>query len=196
MSRSLSVRAASHTDRALDSSRFRQPGPVQRCQLLQAQCVSSCRRLAGTDSDRALAGFEAPILASRQPNATAKAKKAGEEAFELLTSMQRNFVLRRTNEVILKHLPPKRASSRLLVSLARADLTRCPQSSIPSSSARQSYRSIFTRKSCRARLSGRCSKGTRLRPVWRYCRRSGSWPTRQACSSSTSRCESTRRRSV
>ncbi|GAA6045127.1 hypothetical protein NBRC10513_007525 [Rhodotorula toruloides] len=51
--------------------------------------------------------FEAPILASRQPNATAKAKKAGEEAFELLTSMQRNFVLRRTNEVILKHLPPK-----------------------------------------------------------------------------------------
>ncbi|BGP42766.1 helicase [Rhodotorula kratochvilovae] len=51
--------------------------------------------------------FEQPILASRQPRATAKEKEAGKEASESLFAVQRNFVLRRTNEIILKHLPPK-----------------------------------------------------------------------------------------
>ncbi|GAA6021991.1 hypothetical protein JCM10207_002399 [Rhodosporidiobolus poonsookiae] len=51
--------------------------------------------------------FEQPILQSRQPNARPKEKEAGQAASELLSDMQRNFVLRRTNEVNLKHLPPK-----------------------------------------------------------------------------------------
>ncbi|GAA5972110.1 hypothetical protein JCM11641_002499 [Rhodosporidiobolus odoratus] len=51
--------------------------------------------------------FEQPIVASRQPNASTKQKEKGAEASELLNDMQRNFVMRRTNEVNLKHLPPK-----------------------------------------------------------------------------------------
>ncbi|GAA5865026.1 hypothetical protein JCM8547_007686 [Rhodosporidiobolus lusitaniae] len=51
--------------------------------------------------------FEMPITNGRQPNATTKAKAAGIEAAELLADVQNNFVLRRTNEVNLKHLPPK-----------------------------------------------------------------------------------------
>ncbi|GAA5889055.1 hypothetical protein JCM6882_009730 [Rhodosporidiobolus microsporus] len=51
--------------------------------------------------------FEQPITKSRQPNASKKDKEAGLQASELLSEMQRNFVLRRTNEVNQKHLPPK-----------------------------------------------------------------------------------------
>ncbi|GAA6050956.1 hypothetical protein JCM3770_005342 [Rhodotorula araucariae] len=51
--------------------------------------------------------FEQPILASRQPRASAKEKEAGKDASESLFAIQRNFVLRRTNEIIFKHLPPK-----------------------------------------------------------------------------------------
>ncbi|GAA5895948.1 hypothetical protein JCM8208_005131 [Rhodotorula glutinis] len=51
--------------------------------------------------------YETPIVAARAPNATAKQKEAGRDARESLMAVQGNFVLRRTNDVILKHLPPK-----------------------------------------------------------------------------------------
>ncbi|GAA5824225.1 hypothetical protein JCM11251_001575 [Rhodosporidiobolus azoricus] len=51
--------------------------------------------------------FEQPITKSRQPNASKKDKEAGQEASALLSEIQRNFVLRRTNEVNQQHLPPK-----------------------------------------------------------------------------------------
>lgn len=47
-------------------------------------------------------------MASRQPNASVKVKNAGAEASETLATIQHNFVLRRTNEVNLKHLPTRR----------------------------------------------------------------------------------------
>ncbi|GAA5945928.1 hypothetical protein JCM10213_006186 [Rhodosporidiobolus nylandii] len=51
--------------------------------------------------------FDVPITRSRQPNASTKDKETGAQASELLADIQRNFVLRRTNEVNQKHLPPK-----------------------------------------------------------------------------------------
>ncbi|GAA5928218.1 hypothetical protein JCM3775_000545 [Rhodotorula graminis] len=51
--------------------------------------------------------YETPIVAARAPNATAKQKEAGKDARESLMATQGHFVLRRTNDVILKHLPPK-----------------------------------------------------------------------------------------
>ncbi|GAA5847167.1 hypothetical protein JCM9279_006118 [Rhodotorula babjevae] len=51
--------------------------------------------------------YETPIVAARAPNATAKQKEAGKDARESLLATQGHFVLRRTNEGILKHLPPK-----------------------------------------------------------------------------------------
>ncbi|POY76237.1 DNA repair and recombination protein RAD54 [Rhodotorula taiwanensis] len=51
--------------------------------------------------------FEVPIMAARQPDSSSKARKEGEEALETLMSIQNHFLLRRTNEVILEHLPPK-----------------------------------------------------------------------------------------
>jgi hypothetical protein len=55
-------------------------------------------------------------MASRQPGASVKIKAAGLEASELLTTIQNNFVLRRTNEVNLKHLPSRRELSSSLSS--------------------------------------------------------------------------------
>ncbi|GJN93684.1 hypothetical protein Rhopal_006741-T1 [Rhodotorula paludigena] len=51
--------------------------------------------------------FEQPILASRQPCASSKEKQAGKDASESLSTIQRNFVLRRTGDINLVHLPPK-----------------------------------------------------------------------------------------
>lgn len=46
-------------------------------------------------------------MAARQPNASSKVRKEGADALETLTDIQNHFLLRRTNEVILEHLPPK-----------------------------------------------------------------------------------------
>ncbi|GAA6059706.1 hypothetical protein JCM10212_000234 [Sporobolomyces blumeae] len=51
--------------------------------------------------------YENPIMRSRDPHATTKEKEAGQDAFESLSEIQRNFVLRRTNDDIQSTLPPK-----------------------------------------------------------------------------------------
>ncbi|GAA6032918.1 hypothetical protein JCM8097_000048 [Rhodosporidiobolus ruineniae] len=51
--------------------------------------------------------FEVPITRARQPNASKREKEEGRQASELLSEIQRNFVLRRTNEVNQQNLPPK-----------------------------------------------------------------------------------------
>ncbi|XP_055966219.1 DNA repair and recombination protein RAD54B [Sorex fumeus] len=51
--------------------------------------------------------YEEPIIISRQPSASEEEKKLGEERATELTRLTRLFVLRRTQEVINKYLPPK-----------------------------------------------------------------------------------------
>lgn len=59
--------------------------------------------------------YEQPILRSRELKASAKDKKAGKEAAESLSEIQRNFVLRRTSDLLQRHLPPKCESSFLVM---------------------------------------------------------------------------------
>jgi DNA repair and recombination RAD54-like protein len=51
--------------------------------------------------------FSGPILAGREPSATEKQRKAGEEAGNELSRVVNQFILRRTNTLLSKHLPPK-----------------------------------------------------------------------------------------
>ena len=51
--------------------------------------------------------FSGPILAGREPSATEKQRKAGEEASNELSRVVNQFILRRTNTLLSKHLPPK-----------------------------------------------------------------------------------------
>ena len=51
--------------------------------------------------------FEAPIMASRDPNAAAGKRASGKQQVKLLNTITESFVLRRTAEVISGFLPPK-----------------------------------------------------------------------------------------
>ncbi|KAM9096628.1 DNA repair and recombination protein RAD54B isoform 2-T2 [Sarcophilus harrisii] len=51
--------------------------------------------------------YEEPIIASREPSATEEEKKLGEKRAAELTRLTGLFILRRTQEVINKYLPPK-----------------------------------------------------------------------------------------
>lgn len=51
--------------------------------------------------------FENPILASREPTASAEAVAKGEVVSEELSSLVNNFILRRTNTLLSKFQPPK-----------------------------------------------------------------------------------------
>lgn len=51
--------------------------------------------------------YEEPIVTSRQPSASEEEKKLGEKRAIELTRITRLFILRRTQEVINKYLPPK-----------------------------------------------------------------------------------------
>ncbi|XP_029447555.1 DNA repair and recombination protein RAD54B [Rhinatrema bivittatum] len=54
--------------------------------------------------------YEEPILRSQEPSATAEEKELGEERAAELARLTRFFILRRTQEVINKFLPPKMES--------------------------------------------------------------------------------------
>lgn len=51
--------------------------------------------------------YETPIVASQQPNATEEEVVLGEERASELARITRMFVLRRTQEINNKYLPPK-----------------------------------------------------------------------------------------
>ena len=51
--------------------------------------------------------YDEPILASRQPGATKDVVELGEERAAELSRLTRMFVLRRTQEINNKYLPPK-----------------------------------------------------------------------------------------
>ncbi|GAA5933819.1 uncharacterized protein JCM15063_000477 [Sporobolomyces koalae] len=51
--------------------------------------------------------YEQPIVKARNPLATKEEKRAGKEAAESLADIQRKFFLRRTSDILQRHLPPK-----------------------------------------------------------------------------------------
>lgn len=51
--------------------------------------------------------FELPILAGREPDASAEQVALGEERSRELSSLTNRFILRRTNKLLSQHLPPK-----------------------------------------------------------------------------------------
>ncbi|GAA6005232.1 hypothetical protein JCM11491_002629 [Sporobolomyces phaffii] len=51
--------------------------------------------------------YEQPILKSRREGASKEEKRIGRESSESLADIQRNFFLRRTADLLQKHLPPK-----------------------------------------------------------------------------------------
>jgi DNA repair and recombination RAD54-like protein len=51
--------------------------------------------------------FSSPILEAREPWASERVKAAGDEASKELSGIVNQFILRRTNTLLSKHLPPK-----------------------------------------------------------------------------------------
>lgn len=51
--------------------------------------------------------FEGPIVRGQQPDATAKDKEKGNARYAELDKLQKQFMLRRTAEILSKYLPPK-----------------------------------------------------------------------------------------
>ncbi|MEW5303086.1 MAG: hypothetical protein WDW36_005813 [Sanguina aurantia] len=84
--------------------------------------------------------FEAPILAAREPDATDAQVTLGEERSAVLSSTVNAFILRRTNALLSKHLPPK------VIEVVCCRLTPLQQSL---------YRHFLQSKEARRLLSGR-----------------------------------------
>ena len=59
--------------------------------------------------------YEEPILTSRQPGATKEVVELGEERAAELSRLTRMFVLRRTQEINSKYLPPKGSKTTNIV---------------------------------------------------------------------------------
>ena len=51
--------------------------------------------------------MQAPIVASREPDATDAEVQKGTEQSNELSAIVNNFILRRTNALLSAHLPPK-----------------------------------------------------------------------------------------
>lgn len=51
--------------------------------------------------------YQNPILRAREPDAAEKVREKGQSAQAALSALANNFILRRTNELLQKHLPPK-----------------------------------------------------------------------------------------
>ena len=51
--------------------------------------------------------FETPILNGREPDADEETVTLGKERSEELSALVNDFILRRTNDLLSKHLPPK-----------------------------------------------------------------------------------------
>lgn len=51
--------------------------------------------------------YESPILAGREPGASAEVVALGEERSGRLSALVNGFILRRTNALLSQHLPPK-----------------------------------------------------------------------------------------
>ncbi|KAF9639167.1 putative dsdna-dependent atpase protein [Lasiodiplodia theobromae] len=51
--------------------------------------------------------FEGPIVRGQQPDATAKEREKGTERYEELDKLSKQFMLRRTADILAKYLPPK-----------------------------------------------------------------------------------------
>src|SRR5436305_1304669 len=54
--------------------------------------------------------YEAPILAGREPGASPEQRGRGAERSAELSAIVNEFILRRTNSLLSKHLPPKVSS--------------------------------------------------------------------------------------
>lgn len=54
--------------------------------------------------------YEGPILAGREPGASDAEVQLGNERSEELSAFVNQFILRRTNTILSKHLPPKLVS--------------------------------------------------------------------------------------
>ena len=55
--------------------------------------------------------YENPILASREPGASAEVLQKGEQRSEELSSIVNDFILRRTNKLLSEFQPPKVVST-------------------------------------------------------------------------------------
>ena len=58
--------------------------------------------------------MQAPIVASREPDATDAEVQKGTEQSNELSAIVNNFILRRTNALLSAHLPPKVPSACVL----------------------------------------------------------------------------------
>lgn len=77
-------------------------------------------KLLGTYSEYKR-NFEAPIVASQQPNATECVVELGEERAKDLNELTSSFILRRTQDVINQYLPKKQ---EFVVFCKQSDLQR------------------------------------------------------------------------
>ena len=59
--------------------------------------------------------FETPILLGREPDAAEEAVGLGQERSEELSALVNDFILRRTNDLLSKHLPPKVSRHSLIL---------------------------------------------------------------------------------
>ena len=72
--------------------------------------------------------MQAPIVASREPDATDAEVQKGTEQSNELSAIVNNFILRRTNALLSAHLPPKVPSA--FVQVNRRHFTSVQQRSI------------------------------------------------------------------
>ncbi len=94
--------------------------------------------------------FEHPILAGREPGASAEVAAAGEARSAELSGIVNAFILRRTNTLLSAHLPPK------VVMVVCCRLTQL-QSAI--------YKHFLESKAARKILGGKASSSNAVLPA-------------------------------